>query len=275
MDGQKVAPHYFLKEGDEIERTLKSATQEEKKAGLSTKRFSLRIIAETPAYIVVDKPAGLAVHRSGNIQGETLADLLLERYPELEGVGEDPARPGIVHRLDKDVSGLMVVARDQEAFKKLKKQFQGRSVGKVYLALVYGHLDKESGTINFPIERSSSGRRMAALPLTRKGEANPEGREAITEFKVLKNFINYAFLEVRIKTGRTHQIRVHLAAYDHPIVGDDLYGTNKTKLKNKKFNLGRVFLVSSRLTFKDAEGKRQTFEIDLPERLKEILKEVK
>lgn len=244
------------------------------------------IIHETTDYLVINKPAGLAVHGGGNLKEATLIDWLIGKYPKIKEVGDDPKRPGIVHRLDQDVSGLMVIAKNPASFLNLKNQFKQRSVTKEYLALAYGKMSQDYGTIEFPITRSQSGHRMAALPanavdlLTRR---HPRGRDqgnieswlksrkAWTEFTVLKKFVNYTLLSLKIKTGRTHQIRVHLFALGHPLVGDDLYFTKKTKEKNKKLNLGRIFLVSYHLGFRDLNNQEQDFQIELPGDLAERL----
>lgn len=240
------------------------------------------IISDTPDYLVINKPAGLAVHAGGNLQEPTLADWLIAKYPKIKNVGDDPIRPGLVHRLDKEVSGLMVVAKNAKSFENLKNQFKDREINKEYVALVHGKLHNDDGVINFPITRSKDGYKMAALPanttelLTRR---HPKGRDqgniagwfksrtALTEFTVLKKFVNYTLLRVNIKTGRTHQIRVHFFAYGHPLVGDSLYCTPKTKAKNKKINLGRVFLVADHLSFRDLKGETRSFKIDLPPEL--------
>ncbi|MCX6798092.1 MAG: RNA pseudouridine synthase, partial [Candidatus Falkowbacteria bacterium] len=210
--------------------------------------------------------------------------------PEIKNVGDDPMRPGIVHRLDKEVSGLMVIAKNQLSFENLKKQFKKREINKEYIALVYGKIEPEEGEINFPIRRAQSGYKMAALPIMNSGliekkrlsgrdagtnEALLKSREALSLFKVIKRFINYTLLQVRIKTGRTHQIRVHFAAYGHPLVGDNLYSTKKTRVKNKKLNLGQVFLFSKRLAFSDLAGKTQEFELDLSPELKVFLEKIR
>lgn len=240
------------------------------------------IIYEDENCLVINKPAGLAVHGGGNIKEETLVDWLIDKYPEIKNVGEDLNRPGIVHRLDMDVSGLMVIAKNNESFQDLKRQFKERKTEKEYSALVYGKVSKDGDLINFPIKRSKDGNKMAALPknteelLTRRHPKNRDkgniggffkAREAITEFTVIQRFVNYTLLKIRIKTGRTHQIRVHFFAYGHPLVGDDLYFTKKTKDKNAKINLGRVFLVASRLSFTDRKGEKKEFKIDLPDEL--------
>jgi len=241
-----------------------------------------KTIFEDNNYLVIDKPAGLLVHGADHIKEPTLVDQLLKKYPEIKKVGDDPNRPGIIHRLDKLASGLMVIAKTQKSFNNLKEQFQKRTIVKYYTALVHGKIEKDEDDINFPIERSSKGHKMAAKPSTIKGEKNEAGRNAYTEFEVIKKFINYTLLKVKIKTGRTHQIRVHMSAYGHPIVGDDLYGTKKTKAKNtrlqrklasgqEKLNLDRIFLVASELKFTDLNGKEKTFRIDLPDDLKNLL----
>ncbi len=245
-----------------------------------------RIIFENQDYLIIDKPAGLAVHGGGNIKEATLADWLISCYPAIIKVGDDPSRPGIVHRLDKDVSGLMVIAKNQATFDCLKDQFKDREINKEYIALVHGALARDHGEINFPIKRSSSGFKMAALPLNAADLLNrphPRGRdqgnmagvfksrEALTEFQVIQKFINYTLVRVKIKTGRTHQIRVHFFALGHPLVGDDLYATPKTKVKNKKLALGRVFLMANLLSFIDKDGQKQSFSLELPSDLKAFL----
>ncbi|MFZ4632099.1 MAG: RluA family pseudouridine synthase [Patescibacteria group bacterium] len=248
------------------------------------------IIFETSDYLVINKPAGLAVHGGGNIKEETLADLLLERYPEIKDVGDDPIRPGLVHRLDKEVSGLMVIAKNNKAFLHLKNQFKDRDINKEYTALVHGKMINESGEINFPIKRSSDGYKMAAMPLntsdllsrrkpTDRDQGNLEGlfksRDAITQYSVLKRFINYTLLQVKIKTGRTHQIRVHFYALGHPLLGDNLYFNKKSKVQNKKVNFGRIFLYANKLSFKDLDGETQDFSLEMPEALNDFIKNLK
>jgi 23S rRNA pseudouridine1911/1915/1917 synthase len=237
------------------------------------------IIFEDANYLVINKPAGLIVHGGSGIKERVLTDLIIERYPQIKEVGEDDLRPGIVHRLDKEVSGVMVIAKTQEAFLSLKKQFKNRDIYKEYLALAHGKLPRDEGEINFPIKRAKDGYKMAAIPynsqtlLKRETLKNRDtgniialekARSAVTLFKVIKQFINFAYLSIRIKTGRTHQIRVHFHAYGHPLVGDNLYYTSKTKAKNAKIKLGRIFLVANNLSFKNLEGEILNFKIDLP-----------
>lgn len=230
----------------------------------------LKIIAEEADYIIVNKPAGLLVHDAvWPPRRPTVAEAIIKKYPEVLAVGENPVRPGIVHRLDKDVSGLMVIPRSQEMFKTLKRQFQYRTVKKYYTALVYGTMSKPEGVIDFNLARSSDGRKMAARP------TNQEGKKAITEYEVIKQWQNYSLLKVIIKTGRTHQIRAHMAALGHALVGDDWYGTNKNKLKNKDLALDRVFLMASELSFLDLNKNRQIYTAKLPKQLNDLLKVIK
>ena len=234
-----------------------------------------KLIEENSEYIVINKPAGLLTHGAPHIKEESLVEQILEDFPDIAGVGEDPQRPGIMHRLDKMASGILVIARNMDSFDSLKNQFKTRTVKKTYTALVFGQMKGEGERITFPIKRSTKGFKMAAIPNTNRGETNLDGRRAITDFWVEKKFINYTLLKVKIKTGRTHQIRVHMTAYGHPIVGDDLYGTKKTRIKNKKIELGRIFLVARKLSFVNLSGEEQTYEVDMPSELQEFMKKVK
>lgn len=245
--------------------------------------IKFEIIYENKEFLVINKPAGLIAHGAPHIKETSLAEQLLDDYPELAKIGDDPARPGLMHRLDKLASGLMVIAKTQASFDNLKSQFQKRTVEKRYAALVFGQISRDDGIIDFPIARSAKGFRMAAIPKTVKGELNESGRTAKTEFTVIKKYINYSFLEVKIITGRTHQIRVHLSAYGHPLVGDDKYATRKTKTLNQKLSPylqteaaeNRIFLVAQKLSFDDMNGDRQSFSILLPDNLQRLLENIK
>jgi 23S rRNA pseudouridine1911/1915/1917 synthase len=254
------------------------------------KKLKQIIIFENDDYIVINKPAGLIVHGGPGIDEEVLTDWLRKYYPEIENIGDDPLRPGIVHRLDKEASGLMIIAKNKKSFDHFKKLFKNRRITKKYLALAHGQISKEEDLIAFPIKRSKDGYRMAALPVSSETisdknkpnnrdrgtiRAQEESKEAITEFSVLKRYINYTLLEVKIKTGRTHQIRVHLYAYGHPLLGDPLYHTKKTKVKNQKVNLNRIFLVANEIAFKDLNGEKQSFLVELPSDLKLFLDKTK
>ncbi len=227
--------------------------------------IELPILFEDDDLIVINKPAGLIVHRTNEIDTRpSVADLLVKKYRGLKKVGDNPLRPGIVHRLDREVSGVMVVAKTQKMFENLKKQFQNREVEKKYTALVYGKLPKDHDVITFAIARSKSQGRMVA----RTGEQ--EGKEALTEWDVVERYKNTTLVDVKIHTGRTHQIRVHFLAIDHPIVGDRLY-RKKSMRHTKEKNLGRLFLHAHSLTIHLADGKKKTVKAPLPKELKMIL----
>jgi len=274
VNGKEVVPHYFLKEADSIQYAKKEIKEKEKLPGKAKGKFAPKInlekiiIDDNGDFLIINKPAGIAVHGDEFQKEESLADILIKKYPALKKVGDDPYRPGIVHRLDKDVSGVMVIAKTQKSFDSLKRQFMERKVEKTYWALVYGKIEKDVGTIDFPIERSREGK-MAARP------SNQPGKVAITDFKVIQRFINYTLVKAMPKTGRTHQIRCHLAAYGTPIVGDNLYGTKETREKNKKINLGRIFLAATELTIRNSASEQLTFRASLPKKLKDFLKNIK
>lgn len=221
----------------------------------------IKIIFEDENTLVVEKPAGLEVASEKEKDELTLVDWLVKKYPAISKVGPDPARPGIVHRLDKNASGLLVAAKTEAAFENLTKQFKERTIKKEYTTLVHGEVTQDEGTIEFPIARANSGR-FAALPL-----GSEAGRMAVTEYEIVERFKNFTLLKVKIKTGRTHQIRVHLFALGYPVVGDNLYRSKKTK----EPILPRLFLHAAKMSFKNLDGKEQEFESDLPEELKSFL----
>lgn len=232
-----------------------------------SERPAIRIIHAEDDFLALDKPAGIAVHRGAGVKGETVVDWLVEKYPEIQRVGDDPKeRPGIVHRLDKDTSGVMIVARSQQAFEDLKQLFKERKIEKTYLALVLGAPKKKSGTIDAPIGRS------AANPTKRGTGARARGsRTAVTEYRTLERLGAWTLLEAKPKTGRMHQIRVHLASIGHPVAGDRTYGGSRTALPG----LGRQFLHAWRLSFSYPEGRRWQFEAALPEDLDAVLRRLR
>lgn len=237
---------------------------------IKRERFKINIIKETPDYLVVEKPYGLLTHSTEKNEADSLASMLAKKYPALKKVGDDPKRPGIVHRLDKEASGLLVVARTQPMFEHLKNQFKNRIVEKEYLVLAHGKTSKDFDKINFPLERGRNLERMSALPATEYGRVNTLGKEALTEFDVAKRFINFTLLKVKIHTGRMHQIRAHMLAYNHPVVGDPLYFQKKRKNRWDKV-CGRLFLHCIRLAFTDLKGERQEFASTLPQPLADFL----
>ena len=229
--------------------------------------ISLDIVYEDEDVVVLNKQAGISVHPSENEPAGTLVDVLLARYPELKNVGEDPIRPGIVHRLDKDTSGLLVVAKNQKAFEFLKKEWQGGQVIKKYLTLVWG-CPKESGEIISELARSPKDfrRRIVVNPGKNK-DKKITGKLAVTEYKVVKKFKDFSLVEVHPKTGRMHQIRVHMASIGHPVAGDKIYGG---KEKNPE-GLTRQFLHAFYLSFSLPNGKKLALQADLPEDLRTFL----
>ena len=236
----------------------------------------LNIVYEDKDVVVLNKQAGISIHPSINEPNKTLVNALIAKYPELIGVGDDPIRPGIVHRLDKDTSGVLVVAKNQETFEFLKKEWQEGKVIKKYFALVWGH-PKEKGEIVSELTRSLKDfrKRMVVRP-NKKSEKNIQGKLAITEYKVVKKFRDFSLVEVYPKTGRTHQIRVHLASLGHPVAGDKIYGKNKKKPEG----LTRQFLHAFYLKFSlpadlpAQAGRSLVFETDLPDDLSSVLTEL-
>lgn len=280
-----------VKENDEVEVTspTKEAVKKENKADQKKDKAAtgllkeIKVVALTPDYLVINKPAGLLVHPTMANEKDTLASWVAKKYPGVKKVGDDPkVRPGIVHRLDKEASGLIVVARTQKMFDHLKDQFKNRTVEKEYLALVHGRVAKDWDEITFPIARGETNDRMAARPLLvsknvgsrkldpRQVDPADKEKEAKTEFLIEQKFINSTLLRVILHTGRMHQIRVHMLAYNHPLVGDPLYFQKKRK-DNLSAKLGRMFLHSTKLGFTDLNGGKQAFEAALPGALQKFL----
>ncbi len=272
VNGKRTAVHKFLKVGDKIE-IINSRLEKEK---IKFIKFDKKwLIKETSNYLIINKPAGLLTHKTNYSQEPSLADAIVKEYPEISKVGENSFRPGIVHRLDRQVSGLMIIARSQKMFEYLKKQFQQRKILKKYKAIVYGKIEKNEDEINFPLIRSSVKRyKMAALPNNLLNK-NPKIKRALTYFIVRKRFVNYSLIDVIIKTGRTHQIRAHLAAYNHPIVGDNIYTTKKYRSLNKKRKSYNILLYSARLGFFDLENNWQEFKIKKPKEIENFLQKLK
>lgn len=247
VNGKSVSVHRFLKKNDVVEFDDESPSRSKKitarDADAGTTPAKLVIIDETKDVLVIDKPAGLLVHPVTNKEESSLVDLLLAHDPTLKSVGENPERPGIVHRLDKEVSGLMVIAKTQRGFDHLKRQFAEHHVDKRYLALVHGVPRHAEGDIKFRIARSTSKARMAARP-----SHETEGKAAWTHYRVLESFNGAALLELRILSGRTHQIRAHLLALGNPVVGDPLYTLRRI---GRRITSPRLLLQAVYLSFKD------------------------
>jgi len=227
--------------------------------------MDIKIIYEDNDILVVDKPAGVVVFPEGQTKENTLIETLVEKYPELKNVGEAP-RYGIVHRLDKDTSGILLVAKNSEALIFLQKQFKNREVEKKYVCLVDGVVENDSGIIETLIARAKGDPRKqrAYSPVN----APKSAREAITEYKVLGRYKDYTFLEVEMKTGRRHQIRCHFSYLKHPIAGDKLYAFKNSKIPD---GLTRQFLHAQKLKIQLPNGSAEEFISELPEELKKIL----
>ncbi|MCR4283702.1 MAG: RluA family pseudouridine synthase [Parcubacteria group bacterium] len=230
-----------------------------------------KIIYEDKDQLVINKPAGVLMHKALQTKPGTfcLADWLIKKYPKIKKVGDDPVlRPGIVHRLDKETSGALVIAKTQPAFEFLKKQFQEREVRKNYVALVCGNIKKEEGMIDLPIGKSKKDIRKFVAGSRARGVL----RDAVTEYEVIKRFENYTLVNVYPKTGRTHQIRVHMKAIGYPVACDALYAHKGAKCPP---GLTRHFLHAKSLEFELYCGGKIKIEADLPYDLKETLAKLK
>ena len=224
---------------------------------LEPEDIAVEVLYEDPDMAVINKPAGLSVYPAPGHASHTLVNALLKRFPDLACFGDSP-RPGIVHRLDKDTSGLIVVARNERTRLELVNQFKSRSVKKAYIVLVKGKLEPEKGAIDAPIGRDPANRKRMAV-VTR-------GRVARTDYRVLHHYKSCTLAEVRIQTGRTHQIRVHMAAIGHPVVGDKTYG--RTSISSGRQFLNACYL---ELTLPHS-GQVRSFTCGLPPDLQQVLK---
>ncbi|MFN2455641.1 MAG: RluA family pseudouridine synthase [Pyrinomonadaceae bacterium] len=268
VSGRAVKPSYKLRAGDEIEvELIIPATNE-----FTPEDIPLEIVYEDDALAVIDKPAGLVVHPGAGIASGTLANALAYRFRKLSTRGGQ-IRPGIVHRLDKDTSGLIVVALNEAAHENLSDQFHAREVFKSYVALAHGSVPHDAGRIDQPIARDPVRR-------TRMGVLRG-GRPALSLYRVRRRYERFTLLDVEIKTGRTHQIRVHLEWLKHPIVGDKTYNggrdrnTTDTKLRAHIAALGRQFLHAERLSFRHPEsGESLSFCAPLPAPLRQFLENI-
>ncbi|MFC1700712.1 RluA family pseudouridine synthase [Patescibacteria group bacterium] len=224
------------------------------------------IIFENSDIIVIDKPAGLLVHPTHKKEKDTLIDWLINYYPEIRNVGDDKNRPGIVHRLDKDTSGLLIIVKNNKYFDYLKKLFANRKIEKKYLALVVGHLKEKKGIITKSISLSKKNYKKRSALL------DSHSKTAITKYKVIKEYKDYSLLEISPKTGRTHQIRIHLSSIGYPIAGDKQYKFKRQICPEK---LTRQFLHAKYLKFQLTSGKIVEFKSELPKDLKEVIDNLK
>jgi len=232
--------------------------------------MELKVIYEDNNLLVVDKPAGVVVFPEKEINEKTLIDYLLDKFPYLKNTGKPP-RYGIVHRLDKDTSGILLVAKNDKTLEFLQKQFLDGKVIKKYITLAIGNLKTEKGTIETLIGRSPKDRRKQKIYLPYEPDSQGK-RKAITKYKVLQRFKDYDLVEVRPETGRKHQIRCHLSYLGHPIAGDKMYGFKNQPCPE---GLSRQFLHASYIRIKLPDGKIKEFHSDLPKDLSEVLENLK
>ena len=249
---------YKVQKDDEIEVNI----PEIKQVDLKAQDIPVEVVYEDSDIIVVNKPKGLVVHpANGNWDGTLVNAIMSICKDSLSGIGGE-IRPGIVHRLDKDTSGLLIIAKNDKAHIQMSEQIKNREVKKIYYALVRGIVPENEATINMPIGRSNKDRKKMAVV--------KDGKEAITHFKVLKRFSKYTLLEVKIDTGRTHQIRVHLSEIGYPVVGDEIYSNGKNE-----FGVHGQLLHAKSLDFKHPiTGKEMHLEAQLPTEFANILKQL-
>jgi 23S rRNA pseudouridine1911/1915/1917 synthase len=259
--GRIRKPGYRVRDGETINGTIPPPSP----VSFLPEAIPLDILYEDRDLIVINKAAGIVVHPAPGHPDGTLVNGLLHHCPDLEGIGGE-LRPGIVHRLDRDTSGALVVAKNGPVHTELARQFKSREVGKIYVALVYGGFSDDSGTISLPIGRHPVARKKMST-------ASRQGREAETEWRVLERFDRVTLLELGLKTGRTHQIRVHCAAMGRPVFGDPVYGGgNKAAMPAGIGTVHRQMLHARRLSLTHPRtGERMTFEAPLPADFKRLL----
>ena len=258
LGGAAVAPHHITHEGEEFIIQL----AEPVKTKAEPEDINLDIVYEDSDIVIVNKPAGMVVHPAKGHHTGTLVNALLHHCKDLSGIGGE-LRPGIVHRLDKESSGLIAVAKNDTAHVSLSGQLAKRTMGREYLALVRGTLKNKSGTIDLPIGRHPVYRKKISVKTK-----NP--REAVTHYETLEFFRDATYVKITLQTGRTHQIRVHMSAIGHPLVGDQVYGKHKSTL------LGRVALHAWRLSLVHPKsGEEKVFTADAPEDFQRLLESLR
>jgi 23S rRNA pseudouridine1911/1915/1917 synthase len=254
VNGSVVSrPSYILAPGDVVEALLSESA-----SAFAAADIPVEVVYEDAHIAVVDKPAGIAVHPGTGHISDTLVNGLLARYPQIAAIGS-PERPGVVHRLDKDTSGLIVFALTRPAYDALGKALRDRTVKRTYTALVHGHITPEEGAIEAPVGRDPADR-------TRQAVAE-RGKPARTQYRLVRHAGDASLLQVQLETGRMHQIRVHMAAIGFPVVGDQTYGK-----RSATPGLSRQFLHASRLEFDHpVTGEPMKFESALPDDLQQLL----
>jgi len=257
VKSKKVKARYIVREGDEIFIKLAGVPQNE---NLEPEDIPLNIIYEDEWIVVVDKPCGMVVHPGAGIRKGTLVNALLFHCGKLPDAGNE-LRPGIVHRLDKDTSGIMVAAKDSIALRSMAEQFQKRTVKKNYIAMVKGRIELDNGIIDMPIARNKTDRKKMQVE-------HIGGKEARTIYHVVRRFKNFTVVRLELLTGRTHQIRVHMQYLGHPVLGDTKYGVDRS--------VARQALHSERLGFSHPDtGKHMEFSCPIPDDMKNIIESAK
>lgn len=255
VNGRAAKPSLKLKEGDVITFTL----PEPEAIDAVPEDILLDIVYEDDSVLVINKPRGMVVHPAvGNERGTVVNAALFHCQGSLSGINGS-VRPGIVHRIDKDTTGLLVIAKNDRAHKSLTDQLADRSLSRVYYALVNGNIKEDSGTVDAPIGRSPKDRKKMAVV--------PDGRSAVTDFEVIERFVAYTLVRCKLRTGRTHQIRVHMKHIGHSVVGDKAYG-----IKNERFALAGQLLHAKEISFIHPDtGEKVTFSCPLPEDFAAVL----
>lgn len=250
---------FELKEGDEVEFTLPEPKTLDVEPNSEIK---LNIVYEDEHFAVINKPQGMVVHPASSYQkNDTLVNALLADLDKLSSIN-GVIRPGIVHRLDKDTSGLIVVAKTDEAHKSLASQIEKKTARRIYFGLCDGNFKEDNGTIDAPIARNKRDRKKMGI--------DPDGRRAVTHYTVLERFGKYTLVRFELETGRTHQIRVHSSHIHHPIVGDEVYGGSTALYKNGQLLHARQLVLTHPIS-----GERMTFEAELPEYFENVLEKLR
>lgn len=265
VNGKAEGKNYRLRLGDDIE----IEEQEPKELNVEAENIPLDIVFEDDDIIVINKPSGMVVHPApGNESGTLVNALLYHCKGSLSGIN-GVIRPGIVHRIDKDTSGLLVVAKNDESHVFLSSLLKDHGIKRVYHAIVVGHYKESSGTVNAPIGRHPVDRKKMAVVAG--------GREAITHYEVIEEYPSFTYARFQLETGRTHQIRVHTSYIGHPIIGDEVYGGGKTTFeKNNKALLDGQILHAKILSFPHPRTKETvTFECELPDNFQKLLEKLK
>ena len=260
VNGRAVKKSQKVREGDSVTVTW----TEEVFAGLEAEDIQLKVIYEDDAILVIDKPSGMNVHPGAGCPGGTVANALLFRYGDdfqTQDDEEGELRPGIVHRLDKDTSGVLITAKTREAHTALARQFAAHTNEKVYIAICKGLFERKRGTIDRNIVRNEKNRKTFTVT-----DSADRGKSAVTHYTVLRQFEGYAFVRIRIETGRTHQIRVHMQSIGHPVLGDPIYSR-----KDERFDIPLALHAAMLTIDHPVTGERMTFRAKLPERIRDTV----